>query len=102
MTNKLYDKTKTFIKENYKSLVIFIVIILLMTFKLPYYISAPGGLINTSSRVDMTTDFKMEGSLNMAYVTEFEGIIPMLLKKVSILFLFSKEIIFFKSSSLNE
>ena len=79
MTNKLYDKTKMFIKENYKSLIIFIVFIFLMTFKLPYYISAPGGLINTSSRVDMTTDFKMEGSLNMAYVTEFEGIIPMLL-----------------------
>lgn len=79
MVNKVYDKTKTFIKENYKYLIIFIVVIFLMTFKLPYYISAPGGLIDTSKRIDMSTDFKMEGSLNMAYVTELEGIIPMLL-----------------------
>ena len=79
MTNKLYDKIKTFIKENFKILIIFILGIFLLTFKLPYYISAPGGLINTSSRVDMISDFKMKGSLNMAYVTEYEGTIPMLL-----------------------
>ena len=50
-----------------------------MTFRLPFYISAPGGLINTKDRVDINTDFEMEGSLNMAYVTEINGIIPMLL-----------------------
>lgn len=79
MFNKVYDKIKLFIKENYKSLLVLIILIFLMTFKLPYYISAPGGLINTSSRVDMENDFKMSGTLNMAYVTEYEGIIPMLL-----------------------
>ncbi len=78
MINKVYEKTKTFIKENYQILLVFIVLIFLMTFKLPYYISAPGGLINTTSRIDITSDFEMEGSLNMAYVTEMDGIIPML------------------------
>lgn len=79
MTNKIYDKTKTFIKENLKAIVIFLLLIFLVTFKLPYYVSAPGGLINTSSRVSMNSDFKMTGSLNMAYVTEYDGTIPALL-----------------------
>ena len=79
MISKVYEKTKTFIKENCFIILGFIVLIVLMTFKLPYYISAPGGLINTSSRIDITSDFKMKGSLNMAYVTEIDGIIPMLI-----------------------
>ena len=78
MINKVYEKIKTIIKENYIFLFVFLVLFVLMTFKLPYYISAPGGLINTSSRIDITSDFEMEGSLNMAYVTEMDGIIPML------------------------
>lgn len=78
MISKVYEKTKMFIKENYRIILIFLVLFFLMTFKLPYYISAPGGLINTSSRIDITSDFEMEGSLNMAYVTEMDGIIPML------------------------
>lgn len=79
MVNKVYEKTKTFIKENYKTLLLFIVLIFLMTFKLPYYISAPGGLIDTSDRVEMPENMEMKGSLNMAYVTEMDGIIPFLL-----------------------
>lgn len=79
MVNKVYEKTKTFIKENYKTLLLFIVLIFLMTFKLPYYISAPGGLIDTSDRVEMPENMEMKGSLNMAYVTEMDGIIPLLL-----------------------
>lgn len=79
MINKVYEKIKTFIKENYKTLILFIVLIFLMTFKLPYYISAPGGLINTADRVEMPENMKLEGSLNMAYVTEMDGIIPLLL-----------------------
>lgn len=78
MINKVYEKIKTIIKENYIFLFVFLVLFVLMTFKLPYYISAPGGLINTSSRIDITSNFKMEGTLNMAYVTEIDGIIPML------------------------
>jgi len=47
--------------------------------KLPYYISAPGGVINTSEKVDITSDLKMKGSLNMAYVSEIQGTIPLLI-----------------------
>jgi len=79
MTNKVYEKIKDYIKENYKTLLIFVVAIILATVKLPYYISAPGGVINTSEKVDITSDLKMKGSLNMAYVSEIQGTIPLLI-----------------------
>lgn len=79
MINKVYEKTKDYIKENYKGLLIILIIILCITVKLPYYISAPGGLINTKEKVDIETNFKMKGSLNMAYVTEVQGTIPLLI-----------------------
>ena len=56
MINKVYEKIKTIIKENYIFLFVFLILFVLMTFKLPYYISAPGGLINTSSRIDITSN----------------------------------------------
>ncbi len=79
MINKVYEKTKDYIKENYKGLLIILIIILCITVKLPYYISAPGGLINTKEKVDIQTNFKMKGSLNMAYVTEVQGTVPLLI-----------------------
>jgi len=79
MTNKVYEKIKDYIKENYKALLIIIIAILLVTVRLPYYISAPGGTINTSEKIDITSDLKMKGSLNMAYVSEVQGTVPLLI-----------------------
>lgn len=79
MINKVYEKIKDYIKENYKALIIIVVAIALVTVKLPYYISAPGGVINTKEKVDITSNLKMKGSLNMAYVSEIQGTIPLLI-----------------------
>lgn len=79
MISKVYEKIKTYIKENYKALLVLIILILVVTVKLPYYISAPGGAIDTDSKVKVSTDFEMEGSLNMAYVSEIQGTVPLLL-----------------------
>ena len=43
---------------------------LILNIKLPYYISAPGGTINVLERLG---DNKTGGSLNMLYVTEYDG-----------------------------
>lgn len=77
MLNKLYEQIKKYIKENYKYLIFFIVCFFLLIIKLPYYISAPGGLINTSEKIN--NSYKTKGSLNMAYVSEIKGNIPTLL-----------------------
>ncbi len=47
--------------------------------KLPYYIDAPGGLINVSKRVQVDGGYPSEGSFNLAYVSEYEATLPMIL-----------------------
>ena len=37
---------KKFIKENYKTIIFLILMILIVKVELPYYIEAPGGTIN--------------------------------------------------------
>lgn len=67
-------KIKEFIKENYKFILLMILIVLFFNIKLPYYIMAPGGTINITDRVVMDGYTKNgKGSLNMLYVSEYEG-----------------------------
>lgn len=73
MINKLYDKFKIYIKQNFISLIIIVVLFLFFTIKLPYYISSPGGLLNTADKVTTDSSFKLKGSLNMAYVSEAQA-----------------------------
>lgn len=79
MVNKVYESLKNYIKENYKSLLILFILVLVFIVRLPFYISAPGGVINTKEKVDISSDFKLSGSLNMAYVSSMDGSIPLLL-----------------------
>lgn len=67
-------KIKRFIKENYRFLLLMILIVLFFNIRLPYYIMAPGGTINITDRVVME-DYKKDnnGSINMLYVSEYEG-----------------------------
>lgn len=73
---KIYEKIKDFIKENYKTIIVYGIIIAIFVINLPYYISAPGGLIDTKKRILTDEAFEMKGSLNMAYVTEIHANIP--------------------------
>lgn len=75
MFNKLYEKTKPLIKKITPFLIILITFFIL-TMNLPYYISAPGGLINTKEKINES--IKTKGSLNMTYVSEMHANIPTL------------------------
>ena len=70
MVNKLYEKIKKFIKNNYSVLITLIIIYLVICFEFPYTISKPGGIINTEDKVEISSNLEMEGSLNMAYVSQ--------------------------------
>lgn len=74
----LFNNIKKYLKEYYKIIIVYILILLTFLIEFPYYVSAPGGLINTDDKVETTEDFKMEGSLNMAYVSEIHATIPTL------------------------
>jgi len=73
---------KKFLKENFKSIIFILLMVLIINIKLPYYIEAPGGTINLSKRIDKNYQ-KENGSLNMLYVTEYKGnIVTVLLSKL--------------------
>lgn len=79
MINKIYEKSKTFIKENYKVLLVYLAIIFLFTYKLPYYIYTGGGVIDTSDKIKIQDEYKIDGKLNFAYVETRNAIIPLYL-----------------------
>lgn len=79
MTNKIYVKVKSFLKENYFYLIVIAVTIFLGTFKLPFYVDAPGGLIDTNDRIKIKGSYKSEGTFYMTYVSEIKTTIPIYL-----------------------
>lgn len=60
--------------KNKKSNIIYLLMLVLfaifVNIRLPYYISAPGGVINIMDRIESKNN---NGSLNMLYVKEYEG-----------------------------
>lgn len=67
-----------FWKKNIKYLIIYVIFLAVLLFEFPYYIDAPGGLINVSERVHVEAKYDSEGTLNLAYVTEYKATLPML------------------------
>lgn len=76
MITKVYEKIKNFLRETYKLLIFTILLIVICTVKLPYYINIPGGLIDVTDRVSINDSYSVKGSFNMAYVTELKATIP--------------------------
>ncbi len=79
MFTKIYEKSKDFIKENYKSLIVLVIIFMVFTIELPYSIYTPGGAVNLNDRVNVENKEEVKGSFNMAYVSMVKGSIPFLL-----------------------
>ena len=78
MFNKIYEKVKQFIKENYKFLLVFISLVILFTLELPYVVYTPGGIVPLEKRIEVTNKYDSKGSLNMSYVNFRKGTIPVI------------------------
>ena len=114
MFNKLYETIKEYIKKEYKFLIILLTLFLLATIKLPYYIDMPGGTINISERIEVDGKKQLNGTLNLAYVSEMKSTIPTyliakinknwdILKKEEVLYTFTEdEMSFIDKLSLKE
>lgn len=76
MINKVYEKIKEYIKEEYKFLLTILILFVTMTYKLPYYIDTPGGIINISERIKIDEKNDLKGTMNFAYVSEMHATIP--------------------------
>ena len=79
MITKVYDKVKQFLIENIRFFTILIVLGVVLTYELHYYIDAPGGLLDVSERIEIEGGYQSEGSFNLAYVSELKATIPTLL-----------------------
>lgn len=73
---KIYEKVKKIIIENYLWFLLYLVIISTMLYPLPYYIYTGGGVIDISDKVEINETKKIDGSLNMCYVSEINATIP--------------------------
>ncbi|MEG0825979.1 MAG: S16 family serine protease [Bacilli bacterium] len=82
MLNKIYVKIKTFLKENFIYIIFLILITCILNINLPYYINAPGKLINVQNKVKIENAYPKEGTFNMTYVMEYDAkIITMLIAR---------------------
>lgn len=79
MFNKMYEKVKSFIKNNYKFLIVLTVLIFLFYYEYPYMIYKSGGTIDVGNRIVIDKDYKSEGTISMSYVTAMKGIAPFIL-----------------------
>lgn len=76
MINKIYVMIKNFIQENYLILLLYLVLIVVLTYPLPYYIYTSGGLINVSDKIEIEGGNKINGSYNLCYVEQLQATIP--------------------------
>ena len=80
---KIKEYIKIFFKENYKALIILLIIFVIANYKLDVSIYTPGGMIDLSERISSDDQiYESSGSLNMTYVTFL--ILPILLLILSI------------------
>lgn len=69
---------KKILKENYKLIIFFVVMLVCLTVHFPYYIDAPGGISNVGDKIELD-GYKSKGSFNLVYVKEYKATIPTLL-----------------------
>ena len=71
------EKIKKTIKENYKGILILVIIYLLFNIKIGVSIYTPGGLINLDNRIESNDKiYETKGSINMTYVSLVKGTVP--------------------------
>lgn len=69
----MINNIKKFIIKNYYYFIFVIVIFVLFFIKFPYYIDAPGGIINVNDRIKTDEKYEESGSFNLAYVSEYDA-----------------------------
>lgn len=79
MINKIYVKTKEYIKNNLKDIIILVMIVLFFMIELPFVVYRPGGVIDLSKRIETENSYSSNGKIQMTYVTMMKGKIPFVL-----------------------
>ena len=64
---------KKMLKENYRIIIFFISLLLILEYPVPYYISTGGGITNLDKRIHIENATKQKGSYNLSYVSQVDG-----------------------------
>lgn len=75
---KTFNNIKNFIKDNKVFFITLILGLTIMYFPLPYYVEAPGGLIDLEDKIKVEDGYDSKGTINMTYVSSYQGNIPIL------------------------
>ena len=73
MIKKIFNKIKEFIKDEYKNILLFVVLYSIFMWPLDYYIITGGGIMEIDDRIVVEDRYDSEGSFNLAYVSEAGG-----------------------------
>lgn len=73
MDNKIYNKIKKYIRENFVSLSILFILVVMTHWRVNYYIITGGGTFDAKERVNIETKNKIKGSFSFSYVAEIKG-----------------------------
>lgn len=65
-------------KENFKFIIVLVLIFVLFFVKFPYYIDAPGGIDDVSRKISIE-GYESSGSFNLAFVREYRATVPTLI-----------------------
>lgn len=79
MITKLYEKFKKLIKENLYFICLLILTFVVFNIPLPYYVDAPGGLVDVADHYEVSGKKNLEGQIYLAYVSEYRATIPIYL-----------------------
>lgn len=61
------------IKEEYKFIIVLLLITIILNIPLNYYITVGGGISSAEDRIEVKDKYDSKGSLNISYVTQLEG-----------------------------
>lgn len=67
------EKLRKWLKDNLFFIVFVVLTFVICNIPLPYYIMAPGGIINVNDRIKLDDKNEMSGTLNLLYVSEYKA-----------------------------
>lgn len=73
MFEKVYEKIKHFIKEEYKFILFLLFFYLFCVWPVNYYIVIGGGISDIDERIVVEDAYESKGSFNLSYVSELKG-----------------------------
>ena len=73
MLKKVINYIIDTIKEEYKFIIILLLITIILNIPLNYYITIGGGISSAEDRIEVKDKYDSNGSLNISYVTQLEG-----------------------------